>query len=343
MRVLIIGGTGTISADITKLCAEKGFDVTLINRGTRSSRLHDGLKISNWVLDINDESQVRAKMENEKFDVVANFINYTADEIERDIRLFAGKTKLYIFISSASAYQKPLSHYLVTESTPLANPFWQYSCDKIACEERLMDEYRKNGFPVTIVRPSHTYDKYKMPLCIHGGKGSWSTLKRMLDGKPVLVIGDGTALWPMTHSIDFAKAFTGLMGNIKAIGESVHITTDEALTWNQIYKSIGNAIGAEPKLFHVASDFIVSVRDSYSGPLLGDKSANILYDNSKIKRLVPGFTATIRFDEGARMAADYYLNDPAAQIPDPDFDKFTDAIIEAQNNAVKNVTDLLKK
>ncbi|MCL2422266.1 MAG: SDR family oxidoreductase, partial [Defluviitaleaceae bacterium] len=277
MKALLIGGTGTISTDITRLCVQKGWDITLINRGKSSDRLPANINVNQWTLDINDEAAVRAKLEGQHFDVIANFINYTVDEVERDIRLFSGKTNQYIFISTASAYQKPRSHYLVTESTPLANPHWGYSRDKIACEDRLMAKYRQNAFPITIVRPSHTYDDRKLPICIHGGKGSWSTLKRMMEGKPVLVIGDGTSLWPMTHSQDFAKAFEGLMGNIQAIGEAVHITTDEALSWNQIYQAIGRALGIEPKLAHVSSDFITACRPSYEGPLHGDKSVTVVF------------------------------------------------------------------
>ena len=337
MRALLIGGTGTISTDITRLCVERGWDITLLNRGNRSGRLPDGMLVSQWSLDVNDEAAVAARLEGEFFDVVVNFINYNVGEIERDIRLFAGKCLQYIFISTASAYQKPRGHYMVTESTPLSNPHWAYSRDKIACEERLMVEYRDRAFPVTIVRPSHTYDKYKIPVCVHGGKGSWSTLKRMLDGKPVLVVGDGSSHWPLTHSRDFAKGFIGLMGNIQAIGESVHITSDEALTWNQIYQAIGNALGVVPKLAHVSTDFLVACSPEHEGPLHGDKSVSVVFDNSKIKRLSPGFAATIRFDQGAREAAEQYLNDPSLQIADPDFDRFTEAIINAQNAAIDMV------
>jgi len=341
MKVLLIGGTGTISTDVTKLCVEKGWDITLINRGNRSSRLPDGMSVSQWVLDMNDEDAVRAKLDGAYFDVVANFINFKVDQVERDIRLFSGKTDQYIFVSTASVYQKPRSHYVVTESTPLSNPYWVYSREKIVCEERLMAEYRQNGFPITIVRPSHTYDQYKIPVSIHGGKGSWATLKRILEGKPVLVPGDGTSLWPLTHSKDFAKGFEGLMGNIQAMGESFHITTDEALTWNQIYKAIGRALGAEPKLAHVASDFIVACDPSYEGTLIGDKALSVVFDNSKLKRIVPDFTATIRFDQGARMAVEYYLNNPEAQVEDPEFERFTEAVIKAQEMAVEQVRKAL--
>jgi len=359
MKVLIIGGTGTISTDVTKHCVSKGWDVTLLNRGKNNNalcafcypdsrlgkdsvsyvtnKLPEGANL--WQMDINDEAAVKARLKEygTVFDVVVNFINYSVDEIERDIRLFSGRTHQYIFISTASAYQKPRSHYMITESTPLSNPHWQYSRDKIACEERLTTEYRRNGFPMTIVRPSHTYDDRKLPLCIHGGKGSWSTLKRMMEGKPVLVLGDGHTLWPLTHSRDFAKGFVGLMGNVSAIGEAVHITTDEALTWNQIYAAIGRALGTQPKLAHVSTDFIVACRQSYEGPLHGDKSPNALFDNHKIKRLSPGFAADVRFDQGAKIAVDYHLNNAGAQVEDPDFDGFVDKIIEAQAAALEMV------
>jgi len=337
MKALLIGGTGTISMDVTKLCIKNGWDITHINRGNTK---HD-LPVTQWSVDINDEAAVKSKLKGQHFDVVANFINFTPTEIERDIRLFSDKTNQYIFISTASAYQKPRIHYMVTESTPLSNPYWQYSRDKIACEDRLLAEYRQNGFPITIVRPSHTYDERKVPINIHGGKGSWSTLKRMMDGKPVIVPGDGTTTWPLTHSIDFAKGFTGLMGNHSAIGEAVHITSDEALSWNQIYSVIGKALGVEPKLAHVSTDFLVEVNPSYEGALHGDKSATIIFDNSKIKRLVPGFAATIRVDQGVRMALDYYMNNPSAQVEDPAFDHFTDIVIQAQAKAADFVREAL--
>lgn len=342
-KALFIGGTGTISTDITTLCAKNDWDITLLNRGNHNQRLPSGIKLSQWVLNISDESAVKARLEDEFFDVVVNFINFTEEQIERDIRLFSGKTRQYIFISSASAYQKPLSHHVVTESTPLSNPYWEYSRDKIACEERLMSEYRQKGFPVTIVRPSHTYDDYKVPVIVHGDKGSWATLNRMLEGKPVLICGDGTSLWPLTHSEDFAKGFIGLMGNIQAIGEAVHITTDEALCWNQIYMAIGHALGVEPKLAHVSTDFIVACDPSQAGPLLGDKVNTVVFDNSKIKRLSPGFKANIRFDQGIKRAVDYMLKTSEAQIPDPHFECFTDRIIDAQAAALEIIREKVER
>ncbi|MDR1664467.1 MAG: SDR family oxidoreductase [Clostridiales bacterium] len=337
MKILFIGGTGVISTEITKRCIALGWDVTLLNRGRQSGRLPEGVKARNWNADINDESAVRSLLEGETFDVVANFINFTPGQAERDVRLFSGKTKQYIFISSASAYQKPLSDYLIRESTPLANPYWEYSREKIACENILTDAYRKHGFPFTVVRPSHTYDIYSLPVGLHGEKGAWQVIKRMMDGKPVLVQGDGSSLWTVTHSRDFAKGFTGLMGNLHAIGEAVHITSDESLTWNQIYASIGGALNVEPKLYHVSSDFLCACEPSFTGPLHGDKSVSVVFDNSKLKRLVPGFAAEIRFDQGARWSVEYFLSHPEAQKEDPVFDAFTESVIAAQKEAVARV------
>ncbi len=269
------------------------------------------------------------------FDVVADFIAFVPQQIERDIRLFTGKTSQFIFISSASAYQKPLSHYRITESTPLANPYWEYSRNKIACEERLMEEYRQKGFPITIVRPSHTYDERSVPLAVHGRKGSWQVIDRIIKGKPVIIHGDGSSLWTLTHNTDFAKAFVGIMANPAAIGEAIHITSDESLTWDAIYDSIGRALGVTVKKVHVATDFLIACDPGLTGSLLGDKTHTVVFDNSKIKRLVPGFTATMRFDQGVRLCIDYLLSHPELQVADDEFDLFCDRIIAAQNEALK--------
>jgi len=343
LKALFIGGTGVISTDISRLVAiHPDWELTLINRGNSNAKLPSDAKIRHWALDINNEDAVRKQLECESFDVVANFINFDVKSIERDVRLFSGKTKQYIFISTASAYQKPLSHYKITESTSLANPHWRYSRDKIACEERLMAEYRANGFPITIVRPSHTYDSCKVPVCIYGKIGPWQVMKRMLEGKPVLVPGDGQTLWTLTHSTDFARGFIGLMGNVNAIGEAVHITSDESLTWNQIYMSIGSALGVVPKLFHVSTDFLVACDSAYEGPLLGDKANTVVFDNSKIKRLVPGFVATTRFDQGVRISVDYFLNNVHAQVEDPEFERFTEAVIAVQKQACEAFRKVIK-
>ena len=325
MKILFIGGTGRISESITKLCIQLGYEVYLLNRGNRA--LPPGaLHLQG---DINDEAQVAALTKNHYFDAVANFINYTPDQVERDIRLFAGRTGQYVFISSASAYKKPAAGGIITESTPLYNPYWQYSRDKIACEERLVQEYRQTGFPITIVRPSHTYDRNAIPIGVYGSGGQWQVLKRILEGKPILVHGDGSSLWTLTHSQDFAKAFTGLLGNIHAIGEAVHITSDEVLTWDQIHMLIGRALGVEAKLHHVTSDYLVALEPQRAGPLWGDKNQCAVFDNSKIKQLVPDYCATIRFDTGIKWSVETFLQNPALQKEDADFDAFTEKVIKA--------------
>jgi len=323
MKLLFIGGTGRISAAITKLCIALGHEVYLLNRGNRNipaGTIH-------LQADINDEASVAKLIHPHTFDVVVNFIAYSPAEIERDIRLFSGRTAQYIFISSTSAYQRPLSHYVITESTPLYNPHWQYSRDKIACEDRLVQEYRNNIFPITIVRPSHTYDRNVVPVSIYGKNGQWQVLKRMLEGKPVLVHGDGLSLWTLTHSDDFAKGFVGLLGNIHAIGEAVHITSDESLTWNQIYTLIARTLGVEANIYHVACDFLIALEPEREGSLLGDKAHSVVFDNSKIKRLVPDYCATIRFDEGVRWSVDSYITNAGMQKPDEEFDTFTDRVV----------------
>ena len=330
MKALFIGGTGNISLDITRLLAKNYSDtweLYLLNRGNHTEEIPAGVHLLRG--DIGDEAGVAKLLDGMHFDVVANFINFTADQIERDIRLFSGKTDQYIFISSASAYQKPPVHPVITESTPLCNPFWQYSRDKIACEDRLTEEMRRNGFPFTIVRPSHTYSDKKISVCIHGKKGSWQTVRRILEGKPVLVPGDGNSLWTLTHSEDFARAFVGLMGNVHAIGQAVHITSDESLTWNQIYDALGRALGKEVKKFHLSTDLLVACDPEFEGALFGDKSNTVIFDNQKLKQLVPGFHAEIRFDQGIRRAVEYALTHPELQTPDEEFDAWCDALYEA--------------
>ena len=239
-----------------------------------------------------------------------------------------------MYISSASAYQKPAVSPFITESTPLANPFWQYSRDKIACEDFLMGKFRTEGFPVTIIRPSHTYDERKVPLAVHGAHGTWQVLRRMLDGKPVIIHGDGSSQWTLTHNSDFAKGFVGLMGNVHAIGHAFQITSDETLTWNQIYGIIADALGVELKAYHVASDFLGAVGPyDFHGELNGDKGVTVLFDNKKLKRAVPGFHATVRFDQGVRRTIANILAHPELQIPDPEFDAWCDRVIAAQEQA----------
>lgn len=340
MRALLIGGTGIISTAISKLLVEEGWEIYLLNRGNASERIEsDRVKII--ACDINNEEKAKQMLEGLKFDVVADFIAFKPEQAERDYRLFQGKTKQFIFISSASAYQKPLSDYRITEGTPLANPYWEYSRNKIACEDYLMKMYRTEGFPVTIVRPSHTYDERSIPLGVHGNKGSWQVAKRMLEGKPVIIHGDGTSLWTMTHNSDFAKGFMGLMGNIHAIGESVHITSDETLTWNQIYQSIADALGVKLNAFHVSSWLLDACSpQDFKGSLIGDKANSVVFDNAKLKRLVPGFTATVRFDQGIRKTIEYILSHPKYQTLDPEFDEWCDRVVLAVGKIVDEVKSL---
>ncbi|WNR44519.1 SDR family oxidoreductase [Paenibacillus roseipurpureus] len=336
MKALFIGGTGTISSAITRQLLDQGCELYLLNRGTRNASLPAGARILQ--ADINDEAHVAKLIEDLSFDVVADFIAFEPSQLERDYRLFQGKTKQFIFISSASAYQTPLSDYRITEGTPLSNPLWAYSRNKIACEEYLIKQYREHGFPITIVRPSHTYDERSIPLGVHGSKGSWQVAKRMLENKPVLIHGDGTSLWTMTHNSDFAKGFIGLMGNLHAIGESVHITSDETLTWNQIYTAIADALGVQLHAVHVASEFLdaCSTQD-YRGGLLGDKANSVVFDNAKLKRLVPEFVATTRFDQGIKRTIAHILANPELQKEDPEFDVWCDNVVSALEAAKKAI------
>lgn len=338
MKTLFIGGTGTISSAITKLLSEQGCELYLLNRGNRNEDFPANVNILQ--ADINDEDYVSQLIQNLNFDVVADFIAFHPAQLERDYRLFQGKTKQFMFISSASAYQKPLSDYRITESTPLSNPYWEYSRNKIACEEYLMKQYRDNGFPITIVRPSHTYDERSIPLGVHGKNGSWQVARRMLDNKPVIIHGDGTSLWTMTHNSDFAKGFIGLMGNIHAIGESVNITSDETLTWNQIYAAIADALGVELHAVHVSSEFLaICSTEDYRGGLIGDKANSVVFDNSKLKKLVPDFVATTRFDQGIKQTVKYILEHPEYQKEDKEFDMWCDKVILALESAAASVRE----
>lgn len=338
MKILLIGGTGTISMAITRLLAEKGEDVYLLNRGNRNSELPEGVKLISC--DISDEKKTAEALGDLTFDCVGEFIGFVPEQVERDFRLFSGRTKQYIYISSASAYQKPLSDYRITESTPLANPHWQYSRDKIACEEFLMKQYRENGFPVTIVRPSHTYDERSVPLGVHGDNGSWQVLRRMLDGKPVIIHGDGSSLWTITHNSDFAKGYVGLIGNIHAIGQAFHITSDESVTWDQIYSIIADALGVELNARHIPSEFLNAIGPyDFEGTLIGDKANTVVFDNSKLRRAVPDFTATVRADQGIRRTVEYVLAHEDCQKADPDFDSWCDKVIAAYDRLTNELKE----
>ncbi len=337
MKALFIGGTGTISMAITKQLAQHSdWELYLLNRGSRTSQLPENVKVIN--ADINNEQQAAEALGDMSFDCVCDFIGFVPAQLERDYRLFGGRTKQFMYISSASAYQKPLSDYRINEGSPLANPYWEYSRNKIACEEFLMKMYRENGFPVTIIRPSHTYDERSVPLGVHGDKGSWQVVKRMLEGKPVIIHGDGTSLWTMTHNSDFAKGFIGLMGNIHAIGEAFQITSDESVTWNQIYKAIADTLGVEFKPYYVPSDFLHAVSNyDFEGSLIGDKANSVVFDNSKLKKAVPDYVATVRYDQGIRKTVEYVLAHEEFQTPDPEFDIWCDKVIAALENAKKEI------
>ncbi len=330
MKILFIGGTGNISTACSRLAINKGYEVYLLNRGNiKRPDLESAKPIK---CDINKPEEVEAAIKGLAFDVVANFIAFTPEDIQRDIELFSGICKQYIFISSASAYQKPLSHPVVTESTPLANPYWDYSKDKIASEEALNRAYRENGFPVTIVRPSLTYDTV-IPVAI----GSWddfTIIDRMRKGKEVIIHGDGSSLWTITHSEDFAKGCVGLLGHQQAIGHSFHITSDEILTWNQIYEAVAEAAGVELNAIHIASDFICREAEKMNqagmwGNLLGDKAVSTIFDNTKIKSFVPGFKATIPFKQGIKRTVEWFEADPSRMLIKEENNDFIDKVIEA--------------
>ena len=334
MRILIIGGTGTISSAITRQLAASGQDLWLLNRGTRKQEVPAGVK--QIVADISNEEEVKRLLGDMQFDAVCEFIGFVPEQVERDIRLFKGRTRQYVYISSASAYNNPASNHVINEGTTLANPYWEYSRNKIACEELLMKEYRENAFPVTIVRPSHTYCERSVPVSVHGLKGSWQVLKRMIDGKPVVVQGDGSSLWTLTWNEDFARGFIGLLGNPKAIGEAFQIMSDESLTWNQVYKCVADALGVAFHPYYVSSEFLAAVAPKeydFTGNLLGDKSVTVVFDCSKLKRVVPGFQATTRFHEGVRRCVDYLLSHPELQVEDEEFDAWCDQVIAAQEQA----------
>jgi nucleoside-diphosphate-sugar epimerase len=331
MRVLFIGGTGKISSACSQLAVDRGIELYLLNRGQTDRPVPSNLHIING--DIRDLSSARAALGDLTFDAVVNWIAFTPEHIATDLELFRGRTKQYVFISSASAYQKPISGLPITESTLLANPFWEYSRNKIACEEMLVNAYREEGFPFTIIRPSHTYDRTMLPF-----NGGFTAIQRMRDGKPVVVHGDGTSLWVLTHHRDFAKGFVPLLGNNHAIGESIHITSDELLSWNQIYQICAEAAGVpNPKLVHVPSHVINTYDPNWGAGLIGDKAHSVIFDNSKLKRLVPDFAAAIPFVRGAEEVMAWYDADPARQVVDKQMDATMDAILADYAKAWPNL------
>jgi nucleoside-diphosphate-sugar epimerase len=340
MRVLFIGGTGIISTASTSLAAERGIELTLLTRGRRVADLPAGVKT--LAVDIADADAAARALADAAFDAVVQWIAFTPAQIERDLALFRGRTRQYVFISSASVYQKPATHYRITESTPLANPYWEYARNKIACEERLLRAYREEGFPVTIVRPSLTYGETQIALAVNSWIKSYTVVDRMRRGKKVIVPGDGTSLWVITHNSDFAKGLVGLLGHPQAAGHAFHITTDEVMCWDQFYRITGEAAGAEPQLIHIPSDFIAACLPEKLGSLIGDKSVSVVFDNSKIKQFVPGYCATTTFAQGVRGTLAWFDADPARRQIDADADAAWDRLIEAYESGTREALRLFR-
>lgn len=321
MKVLFIGGTGVISSACSELAVTSGIDLYVMNRGQSSREIPKEANV--LIADVRDKDSVKKAIDGHEFDVVVNWLAFEPEHVQQDIELFEGKIKQYVFISSASVYETP-KEYPVTESNPAVNPFWEYSQQKIACEEALQIAYKLTGFPTTIVRPSHTYDETMLPFT-----GGFTVINRMMQGKKVIVHGDGTSLWTLTHNSDFAKGFVPLLGNQKAINEIYHITGDEWQSWNQIFSKVAKAFGRKPDIVHIPSDFINEYDQKWGAGLLGDKSVSMIFDNSKIREIVPGFKAEIPFDEGVKSIAKWYKEDPSRQLVNQDLDQTMDRIIEA--------------
>ncbi|HEY5487323.1 MAG TPA: SDR family oxidoreductase [Candidatus Limnocylindrales bacterium] len=327
MKVLFVGGTGLISGACTALAVERGVDLFLLNRGSDPDRARGTTML---LTDLHDEAATERALADHRFDVVVDWIAFTPADVERDLRIFGGRTDQFVFISSASAYLKPLGDWLIREDTPLANPFWDYSRNKIACEERLMRVHREDGFPVTIVRPSLTYGDTQVPLVVNSWQLPYTAVARMRAGKPLIVPGDGTSLWTITHNSDFAKGFVGLLGRRTAVGQAFNIMSDEVLTWDQIYRQTADAAGvADLRIVHIASDFIAACMPEMTGTLLGDKAVSAVFDTSKIKRFVPDFRATTPYSEGIRRTIAWFDADPARQQVDAEMDELWDRLIVA--------------
>ena len=322
LRVLFIGGSGIISSACARLAVERGVDLYVLNRGASSNRPVPD-EATQLRGDIRDLGSVKAALGSLEFDAVVDWVAFTADHVQADLDLFRGRTRQYVFISSASAYQTPPERLPVTESTPLRNPYWRYSQDKIACEDVLVRAYREEGFPATIVRPSHTYDQTTVPF-----DGGWTALARLRQGKPMVVHGDGTSLWTLTHHRDFARGFVPLLGHDRTLGEAFHITSDDVLTWDQIARSLATAAGVEPRIVHVPSDAIAAADPDWGAGLLGDKAHSLVFDNSKLRSVVPDYRATIPFEQGAREIVAWHDADAARQNVDARLDAVMDRLVE---------------
>ena len=327
MKALFIGGTGLISTACSKLAIERGWELTLLNRGRRPQFTPEGAKCIQ--VDINDDAATLSALGQESFDVIVQWIGFQPERVARDIRMYTGRCKQYIFISSSSVYERPMRRYLVTESQPLNNRYWQYGRDKRISEDLLMEAYRASEFPMTIVRPALTYGDTQIPFAMGSWNKPWSLVQRMLDGKPIVCHGDGTGLWTMTHNTDFAKGFVGLMGRQEAVGEAYHIASDEVLTWDQIAYTIGDAVGVTPTIVHMSADQIARFIPGELGELLGDKSSSCVFDCTKLKRLVPDFICTTPFFAGVRQSIAYFMAHPEIQVIDEEWNASIDALIEA--------------
>ncbi|GAB4490639.1 MAG: SDR family oxidoreductase [Anaerolineales bacterium] len=333
MRVLFIGGTGLISSACVELALQKGMDVTLLNRATSTKYTSPpGARLLTGDIHA-DPARLADLLHGERFDTVIDFIAYTPSDIQHRIDLFHGKTGQYIFISSASAYQKPPARYLITEDTPLHNPYWQYSRDKIACEDLLLRAWREQGFPATIIRPSLTYGPWQIPIINGSWQHPWTIPDRIRRGQKIIVPGDGTSLWVLTWNGDFAKGLVGLLGREETLGHAFHITSDEVLTWNQVVLELGSALRVAPNIVHIPSDLIAMYNPEATGSLLGDKSNSAVFDNSKIKRYVPGFRCEVRWAEGVRRAIAWFEADPSRQTIDHEANALWDKIIAGYERA----------
>ncbi len=311
MRVLFIGGTGLISSACSAAAVAAGHDLWLLNRGR--SRLEVPVPPERTIVaDARNEAEVRVAVGPRQWDVVVQWTAYVPSQVEQDLRVFSG-ARQYVFISTAATYEKPPSHWLITEATPQSNPYWDYGRQKIACEELLVEAGKRSGFPYTIVRPSLTYGPSQVPVVIGSWDKPYTIIDRVRRGAPIIVPGDGTSLWTITHNSDFAKGLLGLLGNPAAIAEAFHITSDEALTWNQIYSLVGAAAGAEPNVLHVPSDAIVAADPELLGTLFGDKIYSTVFDNSKLRSVVPGYRATVPFATGIAETVAWFDADPARQ------------------------------
>ena len=329
MRVLFVGGTGNISTAATRLLAEQGVDLTVLNRGQSDVLLPD--EVRRIRADIRDGSSVSDALRGEEFDVVVDWLAYVPQHVEADIELFSGRISQYVFISSATVYRKPSPFFPLVEEAPLGNAHWQYARDKIACEERLRREHEQKGFPATIVRPSYTYGETWIPTALDGT--DYTIVDRMLRGKKIVVPGDGESLWTMTHNTDFARLLVAILGNADAVGESFHITSDEVLTWNQITETIAAAAGLEPRIVHVPSDFVAAVDPELGVGLLADKAHSLVFDNAKIKRFAPGVEANVPFAEGVARSLAWFDADPARKVVDEERNALLDRIVDAYEAA----------